>query len=96
VGTPLPRHRHRTPALQGDRRAAPAHQRIQSRYDPDARYSTKRDTEWVGAKAHLQNVLTGIALNVLRLGAWFDPHPTTKRRSTRIHALCTAHSLAAA
>jgi hypothetical protein len=47
-------------------------------------------------KTHLQNVLTGIALNVLRLGAWFDPHPTTQRHPTRIHALCTAHSLAAA
>lgn len=29
----------------------PAHERIQSPYDPDARSSTKRDTEWVGAKA---------------------------------------------
>ena len=27
--------------------------RIESPYDPDARYSTKRDTEWVGSKAHL-------------------------------------------
>ncbi len=31
----------------------PAHERIESPYDPDARYSTKRDTQWVGSKAHL-------------------------------------------
>src|SRR6266511_4291679 len=59
---------------------------------PDLRHARYRGMP----KTHLQNVLTGIALNVLRLGAWFDPHPTTQRRPTRIHALCTAHNLAAA
>ena len=32
---------------------APAAERIESPYDPDARYSSKRDTQWVGSKAHL-------------------------------------------
>lgn len=59
---------------------------------PDLRHARYRGMP----KTHLQNVLTGIALNVLRLGAWFDPRPTTQRRPTRIHALCTAHGLAAA
>jgi transposase len=31
----------------------PASERLHSPYDPDARYSTKGDTEWVGCKAHL-------------------------------------------
>jgi transposase len=59
---------------------------------PDLRHARYRGMP----KIHLQNVLTGIALNVLRLGAYFDPHPTPERRPTRIHALCTTHGLAAA
>jgi hypothetical protein len=47
-------------------------------------------------KVHLEHVLTGIAINILRLGDWFDPRPTTKRRPTRIHQLCTDHGLTAA
>lgn len=33
--------------------APPAQQRIQSPYDPQARYSKKRDQEWVGYKVHV-------------------------------------------
>jgi transposase len=47
------------------------------------------------AKAHLQHVLVGIAIDVLRLGDWFDPAPTTPRRATRVHQLCLDHGLAA-
>jgi len=45
----------------------------------------------------VQNVITGMALNITRLGAHFlKPEPGLTRRPTRIHALCTAHGLAAA
>ncbi len=48
------------------------------------------------AKAHLQNVFSGMAINIGRLGAHFDVTPTVRRRSTRIHELCHTNGLAAA
>jgi transposase len=47
-----------SPTAQGTRwrdddTLPPAAQRIQSPYDPDARYSTKRTTEWLGYKVHI-------------------------------------------
>ena len=60
---------------------------------PDLRHARYRGV----AKTHVQNVLTGMALNITRLGAHFlKPEPGLTRRPTRIHALCTAHGLAAA
>ncbi len=59
---------------------------------PDLRHARYRGLP----KLHLQNVFTGIALNVQRLGAWFDPRPSPQRPPTRIHALCSTHGLAAA
>ncbi|MEU6974347.1 IS1182 family transposase [Kitasatospora aureofaciens] len=48
------------------------------------------------AKTHLQNVLTGIAINIRRLGAHYDTTTRTDRRPTRIHALCTQHGITTA
>jgi transposase len=61
---------------------------------PDLRHSRYRGLD----KAHVQNVLTGMALNITRLGAHYDapvqdtdnterkPHPV--RPPTRLHRLC--------
>jgi transposase len=40
------------------------------------------------AKAHLQNVLSGIAINICRLGDHYAPKPKPPRRPTRVHELC--------
>ncbi|MGW3233892.1 IS1182 family transposase [Kitasatospora sp. NPDC001095] len=48
------------------------------------------------AKTHLQNVLTGIAINIRRLGTHFDTTTRPNRRPTRIHTLCTQHAIPAA
>jgi hypothetical protein len=48
------------------------------------------------AETHLQHVLVGMAINVLRLGAWFGPTPSPQRRPSRIHQLCAANGLTAA
>jgi IS5 family transposase len=47
-------------------------------------------------KVHLQNVLTGLALNLTRLGAYFNPTVNPTTRPSRIRELCTAHGLTAA
>jgi hypothetical protein len=59
---------------------------------PNLRYARYRGL----AKTHLQNVLSAMAINIGRLGAYFDVKPTTPRRPTRIHELCTTYGLAAA
>ncbi|HET8681510.1 MAG TPA: IS1182 family transposase [Micromonosporaceae bacterium] len=59
---------------------------------PDIRHARYRGL----AKTHLQNVLTGMAINIGRLGAYLDVSPTTPRRPTRIHQLCLTYGLAAA
>jgi IS5 family transposase len=59
---------------------------------PNLRYARYRGL----AKTHLQNVLSAVAINIGRLGAYFDVRPTTPRRPTRIHELCTAYGLTAA
>jgi len=60
---------------------------------PDLRHARYRGL----TKTHVQNVITGMALNITRLGAHFlKPEPALTRRPTRIHELCTAHGLAAA
>jgi hypothetical protein len=60
---------------------------------PDLRHARYRGL----AKAHVQNVMTGMAINLTRLGAWFlQPEPATKRRPTRVHELCVIYGLAAA
>ncbi len=40
-------------------------------------------------KTHVQHVLTAMACNLTRVADWIEPPPTTHRRSTRFHALCT-------
>ncbi|MFG2912370.1 transposase, partial [Kitasatospora sp. NPDC048298] len=47
-------------------------------------------------KTHLQNVLTGIAINIRRLGTHYDTTTRPDRHPTRIHTLCTQHAIAAA
>lgn len=47
-------------------------------------------------EVHLQNVLTGLALNLTRLGAYFNPSTNPTTRPSKVRALCTAHALAAA
>jgi hypothetical protein len=59
---------------------------------PNLRHSRYRGL----AKSHLQNVFSGMAINIGRLGTYFDVTPTVRRRSTRIHELCLANGLAAA
>jgi len=59
---------------------------------PDLRHARYRGLP----KAHLQNVFTGMALNIRRLGVHFNTKPQPARRPARIHALCTAHGLTAA
>jgi hypothetical protein len=65
---------------------------IQAVRGPDLRHSRYRGL----AKAHVQNVMTGMAINLTRLGAWFLQPEPTKRRPTRVHELCVAYGLAAA
>ncbi|WP_234355203.1 transposase [Kitasatospora aureofaciens] len=48
------------------------------------------------AKAHLQNVLIGMAISIRRLGAHYATTTRTDRRPTRVHALCTQHGIATA
>jgi transposase len=45
------------------------------------------------AKAHLQNILTGMAINITRLGAHYDTTPAHARHPTHIHQLCHDHGL---
>lgn len=59
---------------------------------PDLRHSRYRGLP----KAHLQNVFIGMALNIRRLGAYFNTKPQPARRPTRIHELVIAHGLTAA
>jgi transposase len=59
---------------------------------PNLRYARYRGL----AKTHLQNILSAIAINIGRLGAYFDVKPATPRRPTRIHELCTTCGLTAA
>jgi transposase len=59
---------------------------------PNLRYARYRGL----TKTHLQNVLSAIAINIGRLGAYFDVKPTAQRRPTRIHELCTTYGMTAA
>lgn len=60
---------------------------------PDLRHARYRGL----AKTHVQNVMTGMAINLTRLGAWFlQPEPDARRRPTRIHELCVTYGLATA
>jgi transposase len=56
---------------------------------PDLRHSRYRGL----AKAHVQNIAIGIALNITRLGTHYNTTPTTPRPPTRIHHLCTTHGI---
>ncbi|MFD8461925.1 transposase [Streptomyces antimycoticus] len=42
------------------------------------------------ARTHVQHVLTALACNLNRITDWIAGPTTTRRRSTRFHALCTA------
>ncbi|MET7763660.1 transposase, partial [Streptomyces sp. NPDC005393] len=42
------------------------------------------------ARTHVQHVLTALACNLTRVADWIAEPTTTRRRSTRFHALCTA------
>jgi Transposase DDE domain len=45
------------------------------------------------AKAHVQNVAIGIAINISRLGAHYDNAPVAPRHPTRIHHLCLTNGI---
>jgi transposase len=45
------------------------------------------------AKTHLQNVLTGIAININRLGDHYAPRRTAPRRPTHVHELCIINGI---
>jgi transposase len=50
-----------------------------------------RRTRYIGlAKTHLQHTLTAAALNLLRLGAWWEERPFAKTRQARFVALAAA------
>jgi transposase len=55
---------------------------------PDLRHARYRGL----AKTHVQNVFTGIAINLSRLGAHYD-RPTAPHRPTRISTLCQSLGL---
>ncbi|WP_034270236.1 IS1182 family transposase [Actinospica robiniae] len=58
------------------------------------RISDLRHSRYRGLpKNHLQNVLTGIAINIRRLGAHYAPTQTKPRRPTRIQALYDTHHI---
>jgi transposase len=59
---------------------------------PDLRHSRYRGQ----AKYHLQNILTGIAINLSRLGAHYEPTSTKPRRPTRIQHLCEINGISKA
>ncbi|MEU6389418.1 transposase [Streptomyces sp. NPDC046939] len=42
------------------------------------------------ARTHVQHVLTAMACNVARVAGWIDTAPSTLRRATHFHALCSA------
>ena len=79
-------------------RAAATRQAVRG---PDPRNSRYRGLH----KSHVQNVLTGMALNVTRPGARYDTHGQGKdntehkahpvRPPTRVHRLCREHGLTA-
>ena len=58
---------------------------------PNIRYARYRGL----AKTHLQNVFSGMAINIGRLGTHFDVQPTAQRRPSRVHELCVTHGLVA-
>lgn len=58
---------------------------------PDLRHSRYRGLP----KAHVQNVMTAMALNITRLGAHYDTAPIKARQPTRVHQLCVDHGLTA-
>ncbi|MGP4003100.1 IS1182 family transposase [Streptomyces sp. 8N706] len=41
-------------------------------------------------RTHVQHILTALACNLTRVADWIAAPATTRRRSTRFHALCTA------
>ena len=45
------------------------------------------------AKTHVQNVASGIAINLTRLGAYYAARPKTPRPPTRIHRLCIENDI---
>lgn len=52
------------------------------------RRSDLRQSRYIGlAKTHLQHILTAVALNLVRLGAWLSGAPLAKTRSSRFMEL---------
>ena len=57
------------------------------------RRSDLRKSRYCGlAKAHVQNIATGLAINVHRLGAYLGP-TIAPRRPSRVHQLCVANGI---
>jgi hypothetical protein len=56
---------------------------------PDLRHARYRGL----AKTHLQNVLSGIAININRLGDHYGPRRRPSRRPTRTHELCITNGI---
>ena len=77
-----------TPAFQAQYRARAG---IESTLAQGLRVSGLRRARYIGlAKTHLQHVLTATALNVRRLGAWWEERPFPATRSAAFLALAPA------
>jgi transposase len=79
------RQHQTTPAFQAEYRARAG---VEGTLAQGLRVSGLRRARYVGlAKTHLQHVLTAAALNVRRLGAWWDDRPFAPTRAAAFLAL---------
>ena len=79
------RQRQATPAFQAEYRARAG---VEGTLAQGLRVSGLRRARYVGlAKTHLQHVLTATALNVRRLGAWWEDRPFAPTRAAAFLAL---------
>ena len=77
-----------TPAFKAQYRARAG---VEATLEQGLRVSGLRHARYIGlAKTHLQHVLTATALNVRRLGAWWDERPFAATRSAAFLALAPA------
>jgi transposase len=77
-----------TPAFKATYRARAG---VEATLEQGLRVSDLRHARYIGlAKTHLQHVLTATALNVRRLGAWWDERPFAATRSAAFLALAPA------
>jgi transposase len=82
------RQHQTTPAFKAEYRARAG---VEGTLEQGLRVSGLRRARYIGlAKTHLQHVLTATALNVRRLGAWWEGRPFAPTRSAAFLALAPA------